>query len=85
LVTRRLADGTEFYPDQRMSREQALRAYTINCAYAAFEEDFKGSLTVGKLADITILSQDIMTIADEDILKTKVLYTIVGGRVMYER
>lgn len=85
LITRRLADGTEFYPDQRMSREQALRAYTINCAYAAFEEDFKGSLTVGKLADITILSQDIMTIEDEDILKTKVLYTIVGGKVMYER
>lgn len=85
LVTRRLADGTEFYPDQCMSREQALRAYTINCAYAAFEEDLKGSLTVGKLADIAILSQDIMTIAEEDILKTKVLYTIVGGKVMYER
>ena len=60
-VTRRLPDGTLFYPDERMTREQALRSYTMNCAYAAFEEDTKGSITPGKLADIVVLSKDIMT------------------------
>ncbi|NIM90775.1 MAG: amidohydrolase family protein [Candidatus Aminicenantes bacterium] len=84
-VTRKLKDGTVFYSDQRMSREEALRSYTLDCAYAAFEEDIKGSLTPGKLADITILSQDIMTIPDDEILKTEVLYTIVGGKVMYQK
>jgi predicted amidohydrolase YtcJ len=52
-ITRELPDGSLFFPEQRMTREQALRAYTINNAYAAFEDDLKGSLTVGKLADIT--------------------------------
>jgi len=52
-VTRKLKDGTVFYPDQRMSREEALRSYTLNCAYASFQEDMLGSLTPGKLADIT--------------------------------
>jgi predicted amidohydrolase YtcJ len=84
-VTRRLADGTAFYPDQRMTRAEALRSYTLSGAYAAFEEDLKGSLTPGKLADITVLSQDIMSIPDEEILKTEVVLTIVGGRVLYER
>lgn len=84
-VTRKLRDGTVFYPDQRMSREEALRSYTLNCAYAAFEEDIKGSLTPGKLADITVLSQDIMTIPDDEILNSEVLYTIVGGKVMYQK
>lgn len=84
-VTRKLRDGTVFYPDQRMSREEALRSYTLNCAYAAFEEDIKGSLTSGKLADITVLSQDIMTIPDDEILNSEVLYTIVGGKVMYQK
>lgn len=83
-VTRKLSDGTIFYPDQRMTREEALRSYTLNCAYAAFEEDIKGSITTGKLADITILSKDIMTIPDEEILNTEVLYTIVGGKIMYQ-
>ena len=84
-VSRKLKDGTVFYPDQKMSREEALRSYTLNCAYAAFEEDIKGSLTPGKLADITVLSQDIMTIPEEEILSTEVLYTIVGGKVMYQK
>jgi predicted amidohydrolase YtcJ len=66
-----------------MTREQALISYTLNNAYAAFEEDMKGSLTPGKLADITVLSQDIMTIPEEEILNTEVLYTIVGGKIMY--
>ncbi len=84
-VTRKLPDGSIFYPDQRMSREEALRAYTINNAYGAFEEDIKGSLKPGKLADITILSKDIMKIPEDEIPGTKVEYTIVGGKIMYQR
>lgn len=84
-VSRKLKDGSVFYPDQRMSREEALRSYTWNNAYAAFEETLKGSLEVGKLADITVLSRDIMTIPEEELLATDVVYTIVGGKVVYER
>lgn len=84
-VTRKLANGTTFFPEQKMTREQALRSYTVNCAYAAFEEDIKGSLTVGKLADITVLSQDILTVPDDKLLDTRVLHTIVGGKVMYRK
>jgi len=84
-ITRRLPDGSAFYPGQCMTREEALRSYTINCAYAAFEEDIKGSITPGKLADITVLSRDIMTIPPDEILKTEVVYTIVGGRIMYRK
>jgi predicted amidohydrolase YtcJ len=84
-VSRRLKDGSVFFPEQRMSREEALKSYTLNGAYAAFEEDIKGSLTPGKLADITVLSKDIMTIPEDEILSTEVVYTIVGGRVMYSR
>jgi predicted amidohydrolase YtcJ len=84
-VTRKLKDGTIFYPDQRMSREEALRSYTLNCAYAAFQEDLLGSLTPGKLADITVLSKDIMTVPDDEILDTEVVCTIVGGKVRYKK
>jgi predicted amidohydrolase YtcJ len=82
-VTRMLPDESQFQPKQRMSREEALRSYTINAAYAAFEENFKGSITPGKLADITVLSRDIMTIPENEILETRVLHTIVGGKIMY--
>ena len=84
-VTRKLPDGSIFYPDQRMSREEALRSYTINNAYGAFEENIKGSLEPGKLADITILSKDILKIPEDEIRTTRVVYTIVGGRIMYQR
>ena len=84
-VSRKLDDGSLFYPDQRLSRLDALRTYTINAAYAAFEEDLKGSLTPGKLADITVLSKNILTVPEEEIPSTEVVYTIVGGRVMYQR
>ena len=84
-VSRKLKDGTRFYPDQRMTREEALRSYTWNNAYAAFEEKEKGSLEVGKLADITVLSRDIMTIPEDDILSTDVIYTIVGGKVAFQK
>jgi predicted amidohydrolase YtcJ len=84
-VSRRTADGEVFFADQRMTREEALRSYTIWAAYSAFEEQLKGSLEIGKLADITVLSQDILTIPEEDILSTQVDYTIVGGEVRYRR
>jgi len=84
-VSRKLKDGTVFFRDQRMSREEALRSYTWNNAYAAFEEKLQGSLEAGKLADITVLSRDIMTIPEDQILSTDVVYTIVGGKVAYSR
>ena len=84
-VSRKLKDGTVFYPDQRMSREEALKTYTWNNAYAAFEENLKGSLVLGKLDDITVLSRDIMTIPEDEILSTDVVYTIVGGKVVFQR
>ena len=84
-VTRRMkANGELFYPEQRMTREEALHSYTLAPAWAAFEEDIKGSLEVGKLADVTVLSKDIMTVPEEEIREAKVLYTIVGGEVKYE-
>lgn len=82
-VTRRMADGTQFYPEQAMTREEALRAATLDAAYAVFEEDLKGSLEVGKLADVTVLSQDLLTVPEAEILKTRVVTTIVGGKVAY--
>ena len=84
-VTRKMKNGTFFYPDQRMSREEALRSYTYNCAYAAFQEDKLGSLSPGKLADIVVLSKDIMTVPEDEILNAQILYTIVGGKVMYQK
>jgi predicted amidohydrolase YtcJ len=84
-VSRRLKDGTVFFPDQRMSRMEALRSYTINNAYAAFEDGSKGSLKLGKLADVTVLSRDILTVPEDEIRSARVDYTIVGGKVMYER
>ncbi|MBM3780361.1 MAG: amidohydrolase [Acidobacteria bacterium] len=82
-VTRRTRDGSVFYGNQRMTREQALRSYTWNAAYAAREEAIKGSLSVGKLADITVLSQDLLTVPDDALLNTRVVKTIIGGKVLY--
>jgi hypothetical protein len=83
-VTRRAADGKVFYADQRMSRIEALRSYTVANAFAAFEEDLKGTLTRGKLADVTVLTRDITTIPDDQIRTAKVAYTIIGGKVVYK-
>ena len=84
-VSRKLKDGTVFYPDQRMSRMDALKSYTINGAYAAFEEGNRGSLAPGKYADITVLSRDILKIPEDEIPTAKVTYTIVGGKVLYRK
>ncbi len=82
-VSRMMNNGEVFYPEQRMSRLEALKSYTINVAWAGFEEDIKGSLEVGKLADVTVLTKDIMTIPENEIPSTEIAYTIVGGEVMY--
>ncbi len=82
-VTRKAKDGSVFYGDQKMSRLEALRSYTLSNAFAAFEEDIKGSLAIGKLADITVLTRDITTIPEQDILTTKVALTIIGGKVAH--
>jgi predicted amidohydrolase YtcJ len=84
-VSRKLKDGSVFYGDERMSRMEALKSYTINGAFAAFEEGSKGSLTVGKYADMVVLSKDIMTIPEDEIPAAQVMYTIVGGKVRYKR
>jgi hypothetical protein len=82
-VTRRMDDGSSFYPAQKMTRAEALHARTVGAAYAAFEDDVKGSLKVGTLADVTVLSRDILEIPEDEILETEVLYTVVGGVVRY--
>ena len=84
-VSRRLSDGTVFFPEQRMSRLEALKSYTIHAAHAAFEEGSKGSLKPGKYADMVVLSKDIMTIPEDQIPTTEVRYTIVGGKVKYKK
>jgi predicted amidohydrolase YtcJ len=83
-VSRKLKDGTVFFPDQRMSRMEALKSYTVNGAYAAFEEGSRGSLKPGKYADITVLSKDILKIPEDEIPTARVAYTIVGGKVLYK-
>ncbi len=84
-VSRKMKDGKAFFPEQRLTRTEALQTYTIKAAYAGFEEEIKGSLTPGKLADITVLSKDIMTIPEDEIPTAEVVYTIVGGKVMYRK
>ena len=80
-----MADGTRFHPEQRMTRMEALRSSTIDAAHAAFEERIKGSLTPGKLADVVVLSRDILSVPEPEIAGARVLYTIVGGEVVFER
>ena len=85
-VTRRSAEGgAAFFPENAMTREEALLSYTRWNAYAAFEEKSKGSIEVGKYADFVVLSTDLLTCAPEAILQAKVLKTIVHGRVKYSR
>jgi predicted amidohydrolase YtcJ len=84
-VSRKTKDGKVFFPDQRMSRMEALKSYTLNAAYAAFEESSRGSLKVGKLADMTVLSKDITSIPEDEIPTAHVSYTIVGGKVVYTK
>jgi hypothetical protein len=84
-VSRMTVEKERFFPEHVMTREEALTSYTVNNAIAAFEEEIKGSLSPGKFADIVVLSQDILTVAEEDIPNTEVDMTIVGGEIRYQR
>jgi predicted amidohydrolase YtcJ len=87
-VTRQDAQGRPeggWYPDQRMTRDEALRSFTINAAYAAFQDDTRGSLEVGKWGDLVVLSKNIMTIPPLEIPDAQVLMTVLGGKVVYRR
>ena len=68
-----------------MTRDQALKSYTLDGAYAEFEENFKGSIQVGKAADFTVFDKNIMEIPEDEILQSKVQMTIVGGKVVFSR
>ena len=74
-----------YEPEEKMTRQQALRSYTLDAAYGAFEEKSKGSIEIGKLADFTVFSQDIMKVADTELLKTEVVMTILGGKKIFEK
>jgi predicted amidohydrolase YtcJ len=82
-VTRKLKDGSSFYPAQKMTREEALYSYTLANAIAVFEEKLKGSIEPGKYGDLVLVSNNLVTCAEEEIKETKVLLTVVGGKVMY--
>jgi predicted amidohydrolase YtcJ len=87
-VSRKTLKGTPeggYEPEQKMTRAQALRSYTLDAAYGAFEEDIKGSITAGKLADFTIYNQDLMTVAEDKFLNTEVVMTIFNGEVVYKK
>jgi len=85
-VTRKRKDnGFEFYTEQKMTRAEAIKSYTLDNAFAAFEEKEKGSLEIGKYADIVILSNNLLTCTDDEILDTEVLYTIVNGEIKYQK
>jgi predicted amidohydrolase YtcJ len=75
---------TRYYKEERLTMAEAIKYYTYGPAYASFEEDIKGTLEVGKLADMVVLSQDLFTILPREITKTEVLYTILGGKIVYE-
>ena len=87
-ISRKTLKGTPeggYEPEQKMTREQALKSYTLDAAYGAFEENIKGSITAGKLADFTIYNQDIMTIPEDQFLKTEIAMTIFNGDVVYKK
>ena len=73
-----------YEPYQKMTRLEALKSYTLNAAYGAFEEDIKGTIDIGKYADFTIFSQNIITVPDNQLLNTKIKYTIINGQIEYQ-
>ncbi len=87
LVTRQTLKGEPeggYEPDQKLTRMEALKSYTLDAAYGAFEDHLKGSLEVGKFADITVFDQDLITVPNDQLLDTRVVMTIVGGKVVFE-
>ena len=85
IIARTTERGSNIVPEEALSREQALRMFTINNAYASFEENRKGSIEPGKFADLAILSQNIFSCPEDSIKETKVLMTIVDGKIVYDR
>ncbi|MBW6502600.1 MAG: amidohydrolase, partial [Bacteroidales bacterium] len=77
-------DGDGWFPEQKLTMEEAIRYYTLGSAYAQFMEDRKGMIKMGYLADIVIVDKDLLTIPEDEIMKTKVDYTITGGKIVYE-
>jgi predicted amidohydrolase YtcJ len=84
-ITRRGPDGHVLGAKEAVTREEAVRLYTREAAYLAWDEDKKGSLEVGKLADMIVLDHDLLTEPAEQILSTRVDLTLVGGKVVYDR
>ena len=82
-VTRKTAAGGMLSPAEKITREEALRVFTVNAAYATFQEKTKGQIAPGMLADFVILNQDLMTVPEDKILTTRPLATFVGGRKVY--
>jgi predicted amidohydrolase YtcJ len=86
-VTRKTLSGKPeggWFPEERLTIEEAIRAYTLNTAYANFEDDIKGSIEVGKLADLVVLSDNLLTMNPDGIRDVEVLKTMVGGKVVFE-
>jgi predicted amidohydrolase YtcJ len=87
-VARKTVMGTPeegWFPEQRISVEEAIKAYSINNAYACFEDDVRGSLEAGKLADVTVFDRNMLEIPEDEILKTEVVMTIVDGKIVFEK
>ncbi len=87
-VARKTLKGTPeegWFPEQKISVEEAIKAFTINNAYAAFEDDIRGSLETGKLADITVFDRNLIRIPEAELLDVEVLYTIVDGKIVFEK
>jgi len=88
-VTRKNIEGDfpegGWFPEQRLTMEEAIKLFTSGSSYASFEEDIKGTLEPGKLADMVVLTKDLFTIAPKEILTTEAAYTILGGRIVFEK
>lgn len=84
-VTRLMANGEYFFPEQAMDRLEALRSYTIGCAQAVFDEERLGTVTPGKLADLVVLDRNLLTVSDDELADTQVEMTLVGGEIRYQR
>ena len=80
-----VVEGTGWHPEERLTMRDAIRAYTWGSAYASFEEKTKGTIEVGRLADVVVLSRNLLEIEPAELLDTEVLFTIAGGRVVYEK
>jgi predicted amidohydrolase YtcJ len=84
-ITRKTVDGAVLGPEQRITRDEALRMWTLSGAYSSFDEDIKGSIEPGKLADFAVISKDYLTCAEDSIKDIEALMTVVDGKVVYER